>query len=412
MNTRPNPLPPSSNSGTTAQQRQNSSSGESIAAPESIIAEDVRKLLDRGRLDPDASQNLTRSLSLSHEEDETLYDMAVWVSSWLKNATVRNKQGQEKGVAAPEDAIHHSRDLRPIRDLLIPLAKTGSMPKSLSTTDIGKKLDELRTLLQNHPYLGHNIPQELLDLLVYVIHTEAAACLGNHVLRFSRFSHQEREGWVANITLRSWRVTYRGPGPGKKKREPIGTAPSSNPTKGVPSTTPTASDKASQQKSKSKLDRGSYKYNDDEPIFMPEELRKVWGGSRMETQERLPLDVLSFELDISSVCLSTNPFGDFSKCLIVSELISDDDLCKIARKAREVWNKFVHQPQTARCLVFLLVLGHLCQRITENYAIAMKELTPILELNVSLNSPMVGQTREAFPELGETKTSTEHYQAS
>ena len=64
------------------------------------------------------------------------------------------------------------------------------------------------------------IPKEILELLVYVIHPESAACLGDHIrdiLNFSRFSCQTGDTWVASITLRSWRVhdtdeIYRAPG--------------------------------------------------------------------------------------------------------------------------------------------------------------------------------------------------------
>jgi hypothetical protein len=179
----------------------------------------------------------------------------------------------------------------------------------------------------------------LLDLLVYVIHRESAVCLGNHVLKFSRFACQRgQQNWVASITLRSWQVGERGPEPPKK---------STNSSK------------------------------DDEPIYLPQNLKKVWEKAK-QIEEKL-----SFELDVSSIVISTNAFGDFSKSTIVSKLIGKDEMEEITQDARKLWQKFIHQPQTARCLVFFLVLSKMCQHITQNYKAAIRELTFILELNVS-----------------------------
>lgn len=90
-----------------------------------------------------------------------------------------------------------------------------------------------------------------------------------------------------------------------------------------------------------------------------------------------------FELDVSSVVISTNSFGDFSKVTVVSELISEDDMKEIVESARKLWQKFIHQPQTARCLVFFLLLGEMCQKITLNYNEAIKRINFISQLNVS-----------------------------
>jgi len=42
-----------------------------------------------------------------------------------------------------------------------------------------------------------------------------------------------------------------------------------------------------------------------------------------------------------------------------------------------------HQPQTARCLVFFLLLGKMCEVITVCYEEAMNTLSSILKLDVS-----------------------------
>ena len=44
-----------------------------------------------------------------------------------------------------------------------------------------------------------------------------------------------------------------------------------------------------------------------------------------------------------------------------------------------------HQPQTARCLVFFLLLGKMCEVITVCYEKAIDTLSSILKLDVSQN---------------------------
>lgn len=118
---------------------------------------------------------------------------------------------------------------------------------------------------------------------------------------------------------------------------------------------------------------------DDDPILLPMTLKKAWTGVVHED--------LTFELEVSSVILSTNSFGDFSQCTLISDLLTDGEVSKVVMDARELWQKFVHQPQTARCLAFLLVLGKLCAQITMNYEGAIEELTAILKLDVSYDCP-------------------------
>lgn len=52
-------------------------------------------------------------------------------------------------------------------------------------------------------------------------------------------------------------------------------------------------------------------------------------------------------------------------------------------KAQELWRIFVHQPQTARCLVFLLLLELLIQEIEKQYMDAAAYLIGKLNLDVS-----------------------------
>jgi hypothetical protein len=154
---------------------------------------------------------------------------------------------------------------------------------------------------------------------------------------------------------------------------------------------------------------------DDEPIKLPANLREIWKKTlkkalekteeitenktlsntvknaleKMEktmkktVKDKAEDENLTFMLEVSSIAISTNAFGDFSQCTVISELIGEKSMEIIVEQARELWQKFIHQPQTARCLVFFLVLSKMCERITEDYEAAVLKLTPILNFDVS-----------------------------
>ncbi len=106
-----------------------------------------------------------------------------------------------------------------------------------------------------------------------------------------------------------------------------------------------------------------------------------------ESEQKEPTVV---KLQISSIILTTNAFGEFSKCTIISELMSDEDLEPLGADAQKLWERFIHQPQTGRCLVFLLILGKLCQKIANKGRKAMEYLVKSLNLQVRYLEPCIG----------------------
>ena len=208
--------------------------------------------------------------------------------------------------------------------------------------NVGKTVDENS---ENNLLKPATIHSKVLELLVYVVHCEAAACLGDHILNLSRFSRQTGDTWVTRITLRSWRVEDDK----KVKRNKPSNKPAPNSSKG---------------------------------FLLPWNLRHVWGKKKGDGEKPNVGEDTIFKPEVSSVILSTNAFGDFSKCTVVSELINDEKMKSIVEDARKLWQKFIHQPQTARCLVFLLLLGEFCQVIADHYKTAIDKLSSILKLDV------------------------------
>lgn len=116
--------------------------------------------------------------------------------------------------------------------------------------------------------------------------------------------------------------------------------------------------------------------SDDNPFRPPLNLHSAW--NKVDNLD----EKLIFKPKMSSIVISTNAFGDFSKCTVVTELIGDERMGCIVEEARKLSLMFIHQPQTARCLIFLLLLGNICQKITEHYGKAITTLTSVLKSNV------------------------------
>ena len=176
--------------------------------------------------------------------------------------------------------------------------------------------------------------KELVELLVFVLHPESVDCLANHLLGFSRYSSHAKEPWLARITLRSWRLEdYAG-------------------------------DWACSE-------------NEGDPILVPDKVKEALMNSKLDPAKRVAPP-------LSSIVISTNAFGDFTKTTIVSKIMPGSKLRYAGNKAQELWRMFVHQPQTARCLVFLLLLELLILEIEKQYRDAADYLIGILRLDVGL----------------------------
>jgi hypothetical protein len=185
---------------------------------------------------------------------------------------------------------------------------------------------------------SNSLPVGLLRVVVHVLHPEVIECFNHHQLHVSRFGLWTRQATaVVHITLRSWALV---------------------PERGKFSTT-----------------------REDDKIQLPEHLHK---------QDRVPRDM---ELKVSSIGMSTNEFGDFSKCSIVTELISSKAIETLGEEAQEIWDAFTHQPQTGRFLVFSLVLQLLCQGMVSHYKEAIDDFVRKTQLDQQVVSPRTARRR-------------------
>ncbi|KAK3376331.1 hypothetical protein B0T24DRAFT_218093 [Lasiosphaeria ovina] len=218
-----------------------------------------------------------------------------------------------------------------------------------------------RFLLTNSSYELH---LGLLRLFAYVLHPEMVDCFKNHYLRVSRFGLRTTDVTaIVHITLRSW----------ARKEDPTSFDARKEDDK---IHLPANLEKSWKLKEKARLrkEKGKSAQNTNAKPDVPRDLE---GGGGSEKPPEM-------ELRVSSIGMSTNEFGDFSKCSVVTDLIHPNDIAALGRQAQEIWNGFVHQPQTGRFLVFSRVLGLLCKGIVTHYQEALLEFVTKMQLEQEL----------------------------
>lgn len=174
--------------------------------------------------------------------------------------------------------------------------------------------------------------------LIYVLHPEVVTGLNHHVLSLSRFWCQKRSTWVSTITLKAWSV------------KPYDMSFNAGM---IPQVESTGTAKL--------LCQGEFKH--DKSRVQRESMNIIHLTEKSDIVQRL-----------STITMSTNFSGDFSKCTIISNLLEDTHVSETANRIRGLWQQFVHRPQTARCLAFLLILRKLSTVIRKEYSRVIEEI--------------------------------------
>ncbi|KAH8742641.1 hypothetical protein F5883DRAFT_595571 [Diaporthe sp. PMI_573] len=215
--------------------------------------------------------------------------------------------------------------------------------------------------------------KDLVELLICVLHRGSTDCVANHMFRFTRFSLHTGLQWIARITVRSWML------------------------KDIENNeTPEGED--------------GFRGSEGNPIYIPGGSKREQALTRLKRSEegqensvkngQAKAKSKQVVLNVSSIVISTTAFGDFSKMTIVSEILSASKLRYAGNEAQKLWRVFVHQPQTARCLVFLLLLGLLCQEIAQQYNDAANHFASILSLDSNLDATQYAKCHDSVETLG------------
>jgi hypothetical protein len=201
----------------------------------------------------------------------------------------------------------------------------------------------------------------LLEAFAYMWHAELLDGFEDHFGDVSTFSHTPslENTWTARITLFHWGIS-----PFEERNVP----------------------------GKEEKHLANSVFPSEKTFIKPRERRRplsrhiarLDGGDR-ETESPKQVHYISKKPESTTIVMTTNALGDFVKCSIVSRIVPEHSLHLFSRDASEVWSMFVNQPQTARCLLFLLLLGVVCEAIAAKF----DTIVDVMEDKIGPNRGMI-----------------------
>lgn len=87
----------------------------------------------------------------------------------------------------------------------------------------------------------------------------------------------------------------------------------------------------------------------------------------------------------STLVITGDPTGDHWICSILTCLTGAQDVhALVDTTGCRILQRFIHQQANGRCLIFLILLGHMCEKLATEYEIILTVLESIVGLGVSL----------------------------
>jgi len=115
-------------------------------------------------------------------------------------------------------------------------------------------------------------------------------------------------------------------------------------------------------------------------LFPPSTVSDRRARKRPQDGERGPLSTIR-ELSMSLV-MTGDPLGRHWTCTLVCDLVDEKTVSRYAEKINDILQIFIHQQYTGRALVFLLLLGCLCEALSKECENFMEEVDRIMGLDV------------------------------
>ena len=86
----------------------------------------------------------------------------------------------------------------------------------------------------------------------------------------------------------------------------------------------------------------------------------------------------------SSLVITGDPSGYLWICSIWSSLTDSENISAPIHSLPKILERFIHQQACGRCLAFLVLLGHLCEKLAGEYEVILSRLDIIVGLGVCL----------------------------
>jgi hypothetical protein len=85
----------------------------------------------------------------------------------------------------------------------------------------------------------------------------------------------------------------------------------------------------------------------------------------------------------SSLVITGDANGHNWICSVWTSLADSQTIKDSMKSLLRVLHLFIHKPTTGRCLVFLLILGHVCEKLAVEYRSILEYLDSVVQLGVS-----------------------------
>ena len=128
-------------------------------------------------------------------------------------------------------------------------------------------------------------------------------------------------------------------------------------------------------------------------LLWPQKKRGRTGATQNSSSRDQPT-TRQLEEQVSTIVLTGDPHGTFWICSILSPLFKDElnaskddpksDTSTCAREIEETVQLFIHRQAVGRRLCFVILVGHLCHLLAEEYGNIVKHLDMVLDISVSL----------------------------
>jgi hypothetical protein len=181
--------------------------------------------------------------------------------------------------------------------------------------------------------------QEVASAFVYIWHPDALDTFSNYFSTISHFADTREALWTSTITLSHWKL--------------------------LPTNISTdSSDPFHEGKENAGRTNG---------IFPPKKVTT----SEVATSEYV------LEERSSSLVITGDANGYNWICTIWSSLTDFKSIKNSIKRLPEILQLFIHQQASGRCIVFLIILEHICEKLASEYSRILEHLDSIVELGVS-----------------------------
>lgn len=186
----------------------------------------------------------------------------------------------------------------------------------------------------------------LVKAFIYMWHPPSIDTFDDHFRGSSRFSDAKADSWITSITLSFWCLRQE-----------------------------------KHTNAYSIFDEGR-----DNAPFPPEKvaLVKKVKSHWWQKQKSKNFNAQEIEEGSCSLIISSDNSGDWMACTVISSVLPEFMMAGCIREMTQVLAEFLHQPQTARCLTFLIFLGAMCDSLSKEYETILEELTKAIKLGVCL----------------------------